>query len=453
MSEHQKIYFRAVPTARQTRIGVQAFGLTMLLGASGIAQAALPAGIAAGVNNATGLSAGDALRNTCITGRNAGNQFQDDCNAIFGSPDDQAANAVNQVAADQVSAQNAAATRQFRTNLGAVGGRLAQIRLAGQSAIDEGISIVQGDDMFGFSGGGASADGGIGQLGGFLTFKYRTGDQDDNKFQPGFDFDGWGFVGGVDYRISDDMVGGVAVSYMEDEVDFDSSRGDLDSDAWGITLYGTWYRDEALYFDGMVGYGWTDYEMDRKLVYTGVGQNVNQVARSDTDGELLSASIGGGYNIVRGSTTYTPILRLDYARSEVDGFTEKTTDPTADGGSMAVQMKDATYTSLTSRLGIQIGHSISHASGVIQPSLQLDWVHEFDNDQQKVRGQYIADVQPGGTPFLVFTDKPDRDYFDLQLAVSGQFADGVSGFVSYNTLLDFDDLTYHAVNAGVRMEF
>ena len=453
MSDHHKINFRLASAMSQARAGAQACGLLILLGSSGLAQATLPAGIAVSVDNATGLSAGDALIATCASGRNAGNQFQDDCDAIFGSPGDVAANAVNQVAADQVSAQNAAATRQFRTNLGAVGGRLAQIRLADQLGIDEGISIVQGDEMLGFSGGGASADGGIGQLGGFLTFKYRTGDHDDTSYQPGFDFDGWGAVGGIDYRFSDDMVGGVALSYMQDEVDFDSSRGDLESDAWGVTLYGTWYRDDALFIDGMLGYGWSEMDLDRNLTYLALGQNVNQVASSDTDGELLSASIGGGYNIVRGSTTFTPVARLDYARNEVDGFTESMSNPTAAGGTMVVRMEDATYKSLTSRLGIQVGHSISHAGGVVLPSIQLDWVHEFENDQEKVRGQYIADVLPGGTPFLVFTDKPDRDYFDLQVAVSGQFADGMSGFVSYNTLLGFDDLTYHAVNAGVRMEF
>lgn len=453
MSNRRFPITRGTSTRACSQIATQTLGLTFVLGIVGTAHAALPAGIAVNVDTATGLSAGNALRNTCITGRNAGNQFQTDCNAIFGSPAGVAANAVNQVAADQASAQNAAATRQFRTSLGAIGGRLAQIRLSGQPANGDVVSIAQNGDTLSLSGGGASADGSVGALGGFATVKYRTGDHDLTDYQPGFDFDGWALVGGVDYRLSEDMVAGVALSYMQDDVDYAGGRGDMSSDAWGITVYGTWYQGEALFIDGMLGYGSTDYDLKRRLSYVAGAQTVNQVASSDADGSLLTMSIGGGYNIANGSTTYTPLVRLDYARNKVDGFTESMSNPAAAGGSMAVQVDDATYTSLTSRLGLQVAHAFSHSGGVVQPSIQVDWVHEFQNDQEKVSGRYISDILNNGTPFFVFTDNPDRNYFDVQVAVSGQFADGVSGFLSYNTLLGFDDLTYHAVNAGVRLEF
>jgi outer membrane autotransporter protein len=447
MSDHELIRKPASSKSDDRRKLYTATSIMLLsIGGAGLAEA----------QTATAVSTRDSLINACTSGANTGTQFQTDCDAILVSPANESDFAIDQVAADQVSAQNAAGTRQVRTSLGAVGGRLARIRLAsGNSGIDGGLAIAQTGDFLGTSGGGASGDVDFGDLGGFVTLKYRWGDHDLTGFQPGFDFDGWGAIGGIDFRVTDKAVAGVALSYASDDVDYDGNRGDLSSDAWGVTLYGSWNREDGLYVDGMLGYSWADYDLNRRLVYTTTvnAQNVNQTASSSADGELLSAAVGAGFNIARGATTYTPALRLEYASNDVDGFTETMSNPTADGGTMLVSVDDATYTSLTSRLGVQVSHAISHASGVILPSVQLDWVHEFDNDQERVRGRFVADLTTPTQPFFVFTDNPDRDYFDLQVAVSGQFAQGVSAFLSYNTLLGFSDLSYHAVNAGVRVEF
>jgi outer membrane autotransporter protein len=414
----------------------------------------LPSDITDGVNTATGISAGNSLLNTCATGRNDGNQFQEDCNAIFGESDPGVqANAINQVAADQVAAQNAAATRQFRTNVGVIGGRLTQLRLAGGGVFSDNVGLAGGSGLHSDSGGGASADASFGRYGAFFNLKYRWGDEDQTRFQPKYDFDGWGAVAGLDYRFSDQAVGGVALNYMKDDVDYADNRGDMTTESWGLSGYGTLYLDNGLFLDGLIGYNWGEYDLKRDLIYSTGPQNVVQTARSKPDARMFSFSVGAGYTLATGAFSITPMARLEYVDNDVDGFTERMSNPSTDGGAMAVSMDSATYTSFTSRLGVQIARAFSHSWGVVLPSLRLDWVHEFDNDQQDVPGRFIGDIQPNGTPFFVITNNPDRDYFDLALAVSGQFAEGRSAYISYNTLLDFNDLNYNAVNAGVRLEF
>lgn len=429
--------------------------LSLGLGNAAAQSLEVAPGVAAQVNTATGISAGNALLNTCVTGRNQGTQFQADCNAIFGESNQSAqANAINQVAADQLAAQNSAATNQFRTNLGAIGGRLASIRLAsGSAAFSEGLSLAQADALGWDTGGGASADASFGRFGGFFNLRTRWGDEDANGFQPGYDFDGWGGVAGLDYRFSNQLVGGIALTYFDDDVDYANGRGDMSTETWGLMGYGTLFLDNGLFLDGMIGYGWGDYDLKRNLVYGASSQNVNQVAQSTPEGNMFSLSLGGGYNIPMGGSTLTPLARLDYLRNDIDGFSEEISNPGADGGAMAVSMDDATYKSLTSKIGVQLSHAFSHGGGVIVPTLRLTWVHEFENDQQLVAGRFIADVQPNGTPFFVVTSNPDRDYVDLGLSISGQFANGRSAFLAYNTLLGYSDLTYNAVNAGVRLEF
>jgi outer membrane autotransporter protein len=78
-------------------------------------------------------------------------------------------------------------------------------------------------------------------------------------------------------------------------------------------------------------------------------------------------------------------------------------------------------------------------------------VHEYLNDQQRIGTRFANDIN--ATPFYVATNDPERDYFDLGVGVSAQFAQGRSGFISYTTLLGYQGVSYNAVNAGVRIEF
>ena len=75
----------------------------------------------------------------------------------------------------------------------------------------------------------------------------------------------------------------------------------------------------------------------------------------------------------------------------------------------------------------------------------------IDNDQQQVRATFIDDTNR--QPLFVLTNKPDQNYFELGIGVAAQFAKGRSAFLSYNRLLGYQDVTYNAVNAGMRLEF
>ena len=126
-------------------------------------------------------------------------------------------------------------------------------------------------------------------------------------------------------------------------------------------------------------------------------------------------------------------------------------NPQAAGGSLGIAYDAQTYTSLTSRLGVMVAKAISSGSGVFLPQLSLDWVHEFQNDQENLNARFINDLS--NTPLLVTTSSPDHNYFDLGLGISGQFAQGRSAFISVNTLLGYENVTSYSITGGFRIEF
>jgi outer membrane lipase/esterase len=405
-----------------------------------------------------GRIAGEALLATCATGANgnggSNNQlFQADCDLIVGGAGEDVAgstHALTDIAADQISAQNSVAVRTAGLGVSMIQSRLANLRLTGAQNLDS-VAVIAAGPFGQPLGGGASGDLTVGPFGGFLNARYVTGDADQTAFQPGYDFDGWSILGGLDYRFDDNLIGGVSLRYSDGDVDYDNNRGDMTGDSWGISLYGSYNMDNGFFVDGLIGYGQSDYKLKRRLNYTIGSETAIQTAKSDPSADLWNINVGAGYTLYKDAWSITPSARLNYLQNDVDSYRERMSDPTGVGGAMALSIDSQTFTSFTSDLGVQVARAISHSGGVIVPQLRIGWVHEFENGQEQVGARFVNDIN--SQPLFILTDEPVRDYADLSVGVSAQFANGRSAFLSYNTLLGYNDVTYNAINAGVRLEF
>jgi outer membrane autotransporter protein len=414
------------------------------------------AGQSTGNTNTIGLS--NTVLTACAGGANTGTQFQTDCNTLVGGSTTDpsgASSALKTLTPDQVIAQNNAAAQQVQGVTSSLTSRMGTLRLASQTEANGfGSSLVSGL-LYGQTGGAASADALNGKAGGFLTAKYLDGTQDPDRYTYGYDSHGWTLTAGGDYRLGPNLIAGAMISYLQGTTDYDQNKGDMTMDGWGLGAYGTYYLDSGLFLEGTIGYNWNDYDVNRNIDYniddSGSITRVRQTAKSSPDGKLFYATLGGGYSINRQSFTFTPQLSVEYIRNHVNSFRESLTNPDAPGSSWALAYDSQSYTSLTSRLGMMAAKAISTQSGIFVPQISIHWIHEFENDQEGISARFINDLS--ATPLTIWTTKPDHDYFDLGLGLSGQFANGRSAFISYNTILGYEDVSEHAITGGVRLEF
>jgi len=410
-----------------------------------------------------GAITGNAIFQTCATGANASgasnNQaFQADCNRVVGGAIADpvgSTQALNMLAADQIGAQNSAASRAAGLGVAVVQTRLQHIRLASGLPVYQPSVLLANNHVFqNQTGGGASGDAAFDRFGAFLSLGYVNGKEDQTAFQPGADMDRRSVSGGIDYRFKDNLFGGVVLRYADADVAFDNSRGDMSGDEWGLALYGTYFRPEGLFFDGLIGYGNDDYTLRRRIGYSVDSEVADQSATSSPQSSVVNVNLGVGYTMSRDAWTITPALRLNFLRNKVDAYRESMSSPidsTTVGSSMALGIDAQTYTSLVSDFGIQISRAINLSNQVLVPQLRVSWLHEFKNDQAQVGAYFINDINK--QPFFVLTNQPDRDYVDLGIAVSAQFAQGRSAFISYDTLLGYQGVSYDSVNIGMRFEF
>jgi outer membrane autotransporter protein len=328
------------------------------------------------------------------------------------------------------------------------------LSLAGLNIIVDGkmVPLAQIEDMVKeFFGGGASAD----EPGGLLSDKwglwargnFSFGEKDANGTSPAFDADQWAFVGGLDYRLSDQAVIGGALSYGSSSVEFAADDGALDTDSISLSLYGSAYAAKNFYFDGIVNFSNSSYDAARNITYVdGIGL-VTADASGDTDGTTLSGGLSAGYDFLAGGLTISPNLGFFYIDTTIDGFTE------SGAGGLNLIYDEQKFKSLTGNAGLRLTYAWNVSWGVLLPQLRVDYVREFEDDVDVFGVRFANDPNAASTPpVLVATDNPDTSYWRLAGGFSAQFKHGISGYIEYQRLESFEFISFQDVSIGLRFQ-
>lgn len=393
------------------------------------------------------------LRLRCTEMRQTANALQGSGGTAFslGLSNQELADALGRVAPEEVGSQSQlgidAGTNQART----IGARLSTLR-GGARGFSLGASRLElpgkryaladlgprvEADIFP----SAAINSELGsRLGAFVNARMTFGEKDATDREQGFYFLAGGVTAGVDYRVTDNVILGVALSYTHSSADINFNLGETITDAFGLSLYGTYYVGN-FYLDGHAGFEWNEYQTERVIAYA----TVNRTAEGEPSGQQYTANLGGGYDFRIGPTTLTPYGRAEYVHIDIDSFTETG----AIGLNLFIERQEVD--SFQTALGGRAAYAINAPFGVVVPQVSLEWRHEFLNDSRSVTAKFAVD--PFNTFFVIPTENPDRDYLALGVGVSAAFPKGISAFLNYETAIGLRDVTTHAFIGGVRFEF
>jgi outer membrane lipase/esterase len=397
-------------------------------------------------------------------------------------------NTLDAVSGKQTTAQQQTGVQFAGVQFSNIGSRLAQLRqgasgasfagldvgLPGGLGLDQLLAALDGPAGSHRSaqgapvGGGASADADKtgspwSRVGVFVNGSLRRGSQATTDLETGFDFKNNGVTAGIDYRFTDRLVLGLALGHSNGTTDFAAQSARLDSNSNSASLYGTYFSD-ALYVDFIGTFGHIKYDDARTTTFiiapggyanptNCVGQTCTIDVNGTTSARQFAFGANLGYSFHQDALVFGPDLSLDYTRVSVSGFSEN--DPSQTG--MALVYGDQVGESLILKAGGHLSVAISTPVGVILPQVRARYNHEFKNDQRGLLVHFSADPTigtPSGTVsnFVVFTDRPDRGYFDWAAGVTAQFKHGIAAFVDYNALAGATNLTTHELAFGVRFE-
>jgi len=394
----------------------------------------------------------DALNELCPTTQST--DLQQQCEELARLPDSERPGAYDQIIPDEIAAMPVSATTGVHFFMDLLQERTTALR-AGKRGLDvDGLTLTAGDqslplgalgrsltqDLSGGSAGNSVFNADFGQLGVFFSGRVAFGERDDTEREIGYDFDTLGLLAGADYRVSDQLVLGGALGYLNTDSDYNSNSGKLDTSGWTAALYGTYYFNNQWYLDGALQYGWNDYDSQRNITF---GSN-NTSAKGSTDGDQFSISLNAGADFFRNAWLFSPYLGLDYITASIDEFSESG----GDGLALTVNTEDIDI--LTSKLGVRVSRNYSMSWGILSPTAFAEWAHEFKDDSREISSRFVVDPR---VPFITLTDEPDRNYFNLGLGTSATFTEGRSGFINYRGRFGDSDFESHNIEAGIRFEF
>jgi outer membrane autotransporter protein len=407
----------------------------------------------------------EVIGEACPSGR-LDEQLQADCNDLVGAADNgdpNTASALSQVAPEAATKANNSSQQGGQAQIRNLGSRIASLRAGASGVSFQGLDLLIDDKTFSIDtiaqahkqrGGGASSDNPLmeNRLGFFITGDIATGSRDETDLESGLDFVTFGLTMGVDYRINLNFILGGALGYVDTSTELDNDAAEIDTQGYSLNLYGTYYAVQNYFVDFSLGYGANNFDQSRRVNYQLDGlANVDQKLSADYDGSTLSLFIGSGYDFSNGAWSFGPRADLEYLKSDVDGFTEKVSNPDADGGGWATRVDESDQTWLTLKLGGRLAYTHSADWGILIPYTRLDWLHEFEDDAQVFSAYFVGD--PNAQAIRIESDDPDRDYLRLRLGTSAQLKNGMVGFIDYGTILAHSDWTSHTISIGFRSEF
>jgi len=298
-------------------------------------------------------------------------------------------------------------------------------------------------------GGAASADEALeGPLGGFVNVGYNWGNVDQTDRQDAYKFGNFNAILGLDYRVSDSLVLGGALSYGHTNSSYEQSLGSVKADTVSVSLYGTYYRS-GFYVDGALSYGHIGYDTVRNISMLSQDPTVASIIASATakpSGDQWAAFLGAGYDIETTTATLTPFARLGYITVRNKAFQES--EPTY---GLGLAVEDRTVNSLQSALGIKIAKSIDTSYGVVVPYATAQWLHEFKNDNPSILSKYVSD--PFNTFFFIPTEQGDPNYAVFTLGASATFERSLSAFAQFSTAEWLSNVRSYGVVLGLRKQF
>lgn len=275
----------------------------------------------------------------------------------------------------------------------------------------------------------------------FVSGQIQMADQDSTDQILGYVSDSQQLTAGIDYRFTPQIFAGTALSITQSDTESNADGGEQQSDVLVFSVFGNYYLSENLYLDGLLSFGTSSYDTTRLIVLG----SARSPLTSDTDGSQTGLALTLGYDRSNGAWQWGGYVRAETAKFDIDGYEE------AGPSGFALGIGDQSSTSAQTAFGGNLAYVKSVNYGIWIPKLTAEWVHEYQDNERDIDAYFVN--QPGAGRFIITTQEPDRDYFNLGWSVAGTFSGGRSAYVRYEAMLGRDDYVAELFELGGRLAF
>ncbi len=208
---------------------------------------------------------------------------------------------------------------------------------------------------------------------------------------------------GIDREISDKAIMGAAIRFGHDDLDTAGQGSSLSSDAYSISVYGSYSYDEDIFIDAVIGASRLDFDLVR--------QHTTGTLTGSRRGNQVFGSVVFRTRMDQGGVSLSPYGRVDLGYTRLSAYRESGTS-----AALSYKQQDIQHAQISA--GLLADYRVVIPGGIIKPHGRIE---------------YGADVSPSSDAVVYYTSAPGTGY---KLSVDAQSFSNIRGGVGFD--LDMD---------------
>ena len=227
------------------------------------------------------------------------------------------------------------------------------------------------------------------------------------------DIDSLGITVGVDTKMDDDKILGVALRVGSTDVDVGTFGSKVDTNALSLSLYGINSLENSNFLKHVFGVSYLDSDIVRKY------EGNTDINTGDREGKQVFGSLNFGREYENGDLIITPTGRIDGSYTALNGYTES-------GSAAALSYNDQDIKSLMASLGVLIDQDVDLENSTVKRRVNLEYGKEFASNS-KVVTSYVSDSES----FEYQADNKNKNIFTAGLGFDFKHDQGLTISTDY----------------------
>ena len=227
------------------------------------------------------------------------------------------------------------------------------------------------------------------------------------------DIDSLGITVGVDTKMDDDKILGVALRVGSTDVDVGTFGSKVDTNALSLSLYGINSLENSNFLKHVFGVSYLDSDIVRKY------EGNTDINTGDREGKQVFGSLNFGREYENGDLIITPTGRIDGSYTALNGYTES-------GSAAALSYNDQDIKSLMASLGVLIDQDVDLENSTVRSRINLEYGKEFASSS-KVVTSYVSNSES----FEYQADNKNRDIYTAGLGFDFKHDQGLTISTDY----------------------
>jgi hypothetical protein len=293
-----------------------------------------------------------------------------------------------------------------------------------------------------------------------------------------FDFDGYEYTLGLDWRFNDSLVVGGLLGYTDRYVDFDSTKSIVDGyiKSDGFSLTGFLQYDQLHYYASLsLGYQQLKFDTYRVISYPSFDPAIpstNTATAGSPDSKALLATANFGVPFQWGPVGAELYLAGNYQNMKIDAFAEREAAIAGgEGSGFQFNVASQKVKSLDAIGGGKLSYVWTPGFGIVMPYVRAEYHRQLQTARTRIYLNFasLPDDVAGSIRDLVgpalVSDKPDDAYLTWSLGfsmvirgssdvdASGRGSGGLQGYLQYTTVEGLRNYSSKLITGGLRYEF